>query len=210
MIRIILSGEGNSDFGELDHLTKEFTPGPIALLTENILAWHHKVDVSFKFRTRAELKRYPMTLKGKKKKTGIATGRGHSDLAYKLACVAKENRCDVAILMRDARKSEYDTVYQEIKDGFSAAKFDSGIPAVPVPESEAWIVSCIVPERSHRVEDCSRDMKVILEELLKSRNRPHNKETWCEITAGCRVDSVKSPSFVQYTKDIEDVVKYLS
>lgn len=102
MIEILLSGEGNSDIGEKNFQSGEFILGPIAILTRNILHWYHKHDVHFQFKPRLELKRYPMTLDGKKKKEKKgAIAKGHSVLAYKLACVAKENNCHIAILMRD-------------------------------------------------------------------------------------------------------------
>ncbi len=41
--------------------------------------------------------------------------------------------------MRDSGRREFQAVYRAIKDGFQAAKFDNGIPAVPVPESDAWL-----------------------------------------------------------------------
>jgi hypothetical protein len=208
MIRIILSGEGSSDFGAKDYQTKEFVPGPIAAITEKILTWCSKTEFSFNFIHRNELKRHPITLKGKKK-TGPSTGKGHSNLAYKLAYLAKDGGYDMAILMRDARKTEFEAVCQEIRDGYAAAKFDSGIPAVPVTESEAWIIACIIPERSHRIEDCSCDMKVKLRQLLEEQNKHHDRDTWNEIAEGCPVDSIKSRSFVQYREDIKEAVEYL-
>lgn len=211
MIKIIISGEGNSDIGEIDHETGQFVLGPITILTGKILHWHHKYDFDFQFRTRLELKRYPMTLKGKKKREKmVATGKGHSDLAYKLACIAKENSCHLAILMRDADRRDFDIVYQEIKSGFLAAKFDYGIPAVPVPNSEAWLICCIIPERSQHIESESNDLKKLLEQILLSQHQTHDKETLYEIANLCDIESIQSHSFQQYKIDIRDAVQYLS
>ncbi len=209
MIKIILSGEGSSDIGEIDYQTGEFMPGPIAVLTRNVLRFHHKDDVRFHFKARKELKQYPITLKGKPQKSKGTAGKGHSILAWKLACVAKDEECDIAILMRDADNREFAPVYEEIRSGFLAAAFDRGIPAVPVPKSEAWIICCMVPERSHRIEDSTREMKELLEEMLRFQHKPRNRETCCEITTDCRVESVLSRSFVQYRNDIERAVRHL-
>lgn len=210
MIEIILSGEGNSDIGEQNYQNGEFILGPIAILTRNILHWYHKHDVNFQFKTRLELKRYPITLKGKKKreKEG-ATGKGHSDLAYKLACVAKENNCHIAVLMRDADNRDFQAVYQEIESGFLAAKFEHGIPAVPVPKSEAWIICCIEQEKSQNIENYpSNDIKALLEQMLLSQQKDHNKETWREIVIHCNVEYIKSNSFQRYMTDIGKAVQY--
>jgi len=211
MIKIIISGEGNSDVGKTDHDRGEFIPGPITVLTRNILSRCDKDDVHFHLRTRSELKRYPITLKGKKREDkGTASGKGHSDLAYKLAYIAKENKCHIAILMRDADNRDFDMVYNEIQSGFSAAKFEHGIPAVPVPASEAWIICCISPEKCLHIENCSDDMKALLEQLLLSQHKSNDEETWSEIATDCNIEKVRSDSFRRYMRDIENAVQYLS
>ncbi|KPA18044.1 hypothetical protein MHK_001729 [Candidatus Magnetomorum sp. HK-1] len=104
-----------------------------------------------------------MTLKGRKKRDKIkSTGKGHSNLAYKLACIARESNYQVAILMRDAGKDDFQSIYQEIMEGFEAALYQNGVAAVPVPESEAWIISCLDPKESIKIEDCKTDMKKLL------------------------------------------------
>lgn len=210
MIEIIISGEGNSDVGERDSQTGAFVPGPITLLTRKLLHFCHKYEVNFHFRPRSELKRHPMTLKGKKRKyRGKAAGKGHSDLAYKLGCIAREKKCQVAVLMRDAGKDEFLSVYDEIRSGFRSAKFQNGVPAVPVPESEAWLICCLDPRESRRIEDGREDMKVLLEKKLSAKHRPHNKETWNEIAVRCAVEDIQAPSFQRFRADLEEVVRYL-
>jgi len=210
MIEMILSEKGNSDVGERDNRTGAFIPGPITLLTQKLLHFCHKYEVNFHFKPRSELKRYPMTLKGKKRKSkGKATGKGHSDLAYKLGCVAKEENCQVAVLMRDASKHKFQSVYNEIKSGFRSAKFENGIPAVPVPESEAWLICCLDPKESRQIEDSTEDMKILLEKKLSEKHQPHNKETWNEIAAQCAAEDIQAPSFQRYRADMEKVIEYL-
>jgi len=210
MIEIILSGEGNSDIGEHDTKTKSFIPGPITLLTINILNYFHKYDIKCHFINRMQLKRYPMTLKGRKKKEKVqATGKGHSNLAYKLACIAKIKKYQIAILMRDASKQEYQTVYNEIMGGFHTAMYQNGVAAIPVPESEAWIVSCLSPEESKRIEELKIDMKKLLDQKLSDKNIENNKETWREIASSCIINKVESPSFNRYRNDLEKVAEYI-
>ncbi len=113
MIEIILSGEGNSDIGERDYRSGEFVPGPISLLTMKPPRFFHKHEVNFQFRSRSELKRHPITLKGKKKKfKNRASGKGHSNLAYKLGYIAKEKKCHIAVLMRDSGRREFQLSFE--------------------------------------------------------------------------------------------------
>ncbi len=155
------------------------------------------------------MKRHLMTLKGKPKREKESAGKGHSLLAFKLAWVAKENNCDVAVLMRDADNRKFTEVYEEIKSGFLAAGFDRGIPAVPVPKSEAWIICCMEPGESDRIELGSEDMKALLEQRLRLQGKSNNMQTWCKIASSCDVCSARSPSFVRYKKDIEGAVRHL-
>ena len=151
-----------------------------------------------------------MTLKGRKKKEKIkATGKGHSNLAYKLACIARERKYQIAILMRDASKQEYQTVYQEVMGGFHTAIYNNGVAAIPVPESEAWIVSCLDPEESKGIEDLKIDMKKLLEQKLSEKNKDHIKENWCEIATNCIIKKVEAPSFKRYCNDLKKVAEYL-
>ena len=210
MIEVIISGEGNSDVGENDYLTNQFIPGPITILTDKIIHFFYNDDVCFHFKPRSELKRYPMTLKGKKKKfKKTASGKGHSDLAYKLGCLAKEKNVHIAVLMRDASKAQFRSVYDEIKSGFIAATFENGVAAVPVPESEAWILCCLNPKESARIENCKTDMKELLEDKLTQRHLPHTKEIWCDIADDCMIEQIESSSFKQYKNDLEERIKYL-
>ncbi len=210
MIDIILSGEGNSDIGERDYGSGEFVPGPISYLTMNLLRFFHKHDVNLHFKSRSELKRHPITLKGKKKKfKNMTTGKGHANLAFKLGYIAKKKRSHIAVLMRDSGRHEFKSVYIAIKDGFQAAKFEHGVPAVPVPESEAWLICCLEPEKSRYIEKCKEDLKIVLEKKLFERHREHNKDTWREIASDCTIERLLAPSFQQYRKDMERALKYL-
>lgn len=208
MIKIAISGEGNSDVGEHNYDTEEFVPGPITCLTQTILHYNYKHDVAFKFWTRGELKKYPITLKGKKKHVG--SGKGHSNLAYKLAFLAKETRCDVAILMRDADKLSFQSVYDEIVAGFLEAKFSNGVPAVPVPKSEAWLICCLSHINCDQIEQSKDDLKEMLEAMLEEEGLSNDKDTWRQIGETCDITQVLTPSLEKFKSDVESVTKYLN
>ena len=209
MIEIVISGEGNSDVGHRDMRSSQFVWGPITHLTHNILYFFHKYDVQFHFRPRYELKRYPITLKGKKKKEKLSAGKGHSNLAYKLACIAQEKDAHLAILMRDADNRTFKEVYEEIEGGFEAAKFERGVPAVPVPKSEAWLICCLDPHRSLKIEYEEKEMKELLEEVLLEKGLEHDNDTWCATAIECDVEKIQAPSFRQYIDDLKQATEYL-
>ncbi len=123
--------------------------------------------------------------------------------------IAKENKCHIAVLMRDSDRQEFQSVYRAIKDGFQAARFEHGVPAVPVPESEAWLICCLDPEESRHIEKTKEDLKIVLEEKLLERHREHRKDTWREIAANCVIERLRAPSFQQYKKDMEQALKYV-
>ncbi len=209
MIEIIISGEGTSDVGYCDNKSSRFVFGPVTYLTQNILHSLHKFELNFHFKSRDELKRYPITLKGKKKKEKLsATAKGHSNLAYKLAYLAKDKGYSVAILMRDADNRKFEDVYEEIKEGFQAARFENGVPAVPVPKSEAWLICCLEPDKSLNIEICKEEMKILLKKMLSEKGMEDHNNTWCEIAGNCDTDKIKSRSFCRYIKDLKQVSLY--
>jgi len=209
MIKIYISGEGNSDIGHKDYESGQFIFGPITILTQNILYFLHKHDIRFRFVTRKELKRYPMTLKGKKKKEKLSSGKGHSNLAYKLGIRSQEEGCHLAILMRDSDNRKFEDVYAEISSGFQTANFKGGIPAVPCPKSEAWLICCLFPEKSHQIERIKEEMKELLERIIIERGVEPTLEIWNDIAMKCQIEKIQAHSFCQYVQDLKKATQYL-
>ncbi len=206
---ILFCQENVSDIGYIDAKDGLFVYGPITELTENILLFHDKSNLNLHFISRKNLKKAPITLKGKKKKEKLAAGKGHSNLAYKLAYKAMNMKCDVAILMRDADNRAFKDVYNEIVSGFQAAGFENGIPAVPVPKSEAWLICCLDTGRSSKIETCKEDMKQLLERLVADKGLKNNIEAWKDIAKYCDLENVDSYSFKQYINDLKRITLYL-
>lgn len=74
--------------------------------------------------------------------------------AYRLGLIAKtlsktQNDDVIAILFRDkdgthkTSRTEWSDKVQSIENGFQLAEYDSGIPMVPRPKSEAWILAAL-------------------------------------------------------------------
>ncbi|MGK0290864.1 MAG: hypothetical protein ACI86H_002327 [bacterium] len=209
MIRVILSGEGNSDLGKIDYFTKKLVLAPIGILTEKILLFHKEQDIEFEFIPSCELKRKIMTLKGKKEKKDI---KGHFTTAYKLGVFAdKENaekkKYDIAVLMRDASKTKFETVYNQILRGFGESPLkERGVPAVPVSESEAWLICCLEPAISRNIENEKENMKKMLERKLLNVGKKDNEKTRCKLAENCQIAEIEAPSFKMYKDDLKIAV----
>lgn len=164
----VVSGEGPSDIGGCNNGQSEcsggdFRPGPMAVVIDRLveqktngayapLAMFGMEFVSEARRTeiaRALPRSYVM---GKKREFG---GGYYFKEAMALASAAKDrskanNDCPVAaVLFRDAdgtRSTEqglFEVKWKSIEDGFRAADFSHGVPMVPKPKSEAWLLCAL-------------------------------------------------------------------
>lgn len=164
---IIVSGEGPADIGSCRNgqgtcSDADFQPGPMTWLA-NKLAGNHLGYAPLEFHgcvrfvseqyladeaaSRRNNKRN-VSLTGKK--LGQETGYFHNN-AWVLGRVAQgmedqENDDSVAVLFRDcdstrsAKNGDWDRKRQSMLSGFTRAKYDHGIPMIPLPKSEAWLL----------------------------------------------------------------------
>jgi hypothetical protein len=72
----------------------------------------------------------------------------------------ERNDAVVAVFFRDsdgtnsAPRTLWSSLLESMKDGFQLAKFQSGVPMVPRPKSEAWML-CGLIKREDSGRDCS-------------------------------------------------------
>lgn len=157
---ILLSGEGATDIG-----TKTPDPGPITLGLSQILkdpAWGLGYSfVEYEYYSIVSEKVLSDTAKAKFKSissTGKKKGK-ETKYFYKnaraLALLAKEKAQSqgvqvMPILFRDADgtvsadRGEWQQKWQSMLDGFTAEGIDWGVPVLPKPKSEAWILCALV------------------------------------------------------------------
>lgn len=186
----LLSGEGPSDIGlrgeaapEEDVWTLE--PGPMAYAIDCIVddLWHYSPIEAFSmlYIDKATLAQRGRALSSVRRPRLPGAERPRDTAYYErnaraLAEVAKEvsasRQTDViAVLFRDAdgtnasSRSEWSDKVTSMRRGFDQAGFDLGIPMIPKPKSEAWLL-CAVKEDPY--QGCAG-----LEQEPGNDNAPH-------------------------------------
>ena len=176
---LVLSGEGPSDLGTC-HPRKtgwEFVPGPMAWMVDKLMAQPARLNYSvlelhanggdcIRFLSESEL----AALRGSKplflpRGEGTAGSQFFRKGAYLLGRLAntiaiERNSPVIAVLFRDADgtrstpRTEWEAKFRSMQSGFEAAEFPSGVPMVPRPKSEAWML-CGLLKRGNAHADCN-------------------------------------------------------
>jgi hypothetical protein len=170
-------------------------------------------------------KRLPMALSAGKKrdyetayffKNARALGRLAKDKSSTAGCPVG------AVLFRDAdgtRSTEmglFEQKWKSIEDGFNAEEFANGVPMVPKPKSEAWILCAIVAQPYHNCSQLELTLtgndrapnpaKVQLEERLDQIDR--EKHDLPDMVRDGTIDPFKivMPSFNRFRQRLENVI----
>lgn len=164
-MKLILSGEGPSDLGACNNAQGQcadgdFNRGPMAvwlarlweaLLNYNLLDTSEAVQYVSETALAQQAKnsgQRMQRLRGKKQ--GSETGLYFSN-AQQLGLIAKQLAADqagpvMAVLFRDADGTRsapgqmWQAKWDSMLNGFTAAAFDFGVPMLPKPKSEAWLL----------------------------------------------------------------------
>ena len=160
----LLSGEGVTDMGVCKAISPicegdDYFAGPMALIVESIVMKMQDYSIlggvcgyvsekSLMKRTKVEKAKRPWRFRGKKRAVETLY---FSENARVLAKIAKEKATElddevVAILFRDsdgtasAGRGLWDDKWQSMIDGFDEEEFARGVPMIPKPKSEAWLI----------------------------------------------------------------------
>ena len=174
---LLLSGEGKSDLGCCDmHLPicegDDFSPGPMAWFVDQLI--EQKFDLSHidnyqcgfipeKQLSKIAKKSLPMGLTGKKrKKETLFFYKNSSALAIE-AHKMNRNKNDLvlAVLFRDSdgtnstHSGDWKNKWDSIEKGFKDQNFYFGVPMLPKPKSEAWLLCATknIYQHCDRLED---------------------------------------------------------
>ncbi|MDR0609869.1 MAG: hypothetical protein LBG58_07150, partial [Planctomycetaceae bacterium] len=174
---VILSGECATDFGTGTHegfcYGNDYRCGPLTYLVDKIIEQHCHYSIITNelvvFVDSAELERIKTTLRPSKKSVRIPgykvkiTARYHFEDARTLAVAAntfiktKTDKNCVAILFRDSNttdKKEWNDKITSMLNGFIAEDFHYGVPMLPKPVSEAWIL-CAIYRNGNMNRNCN-------------------------------------------------------
>lgn len=232
---IVLSGEGPTDLGRCENGTgictsPEFLVGPMVVLIDEL------VDEIYKYRplrdTREVYRFYSKQIlveRAKRKKSGrsialpgkkhdVETGYFYIN-AWMLGEIAlelenDENDKSVSVLFRDtdgtnSSPADISVVKRNsMIAGFERAQYGRGVPMVPVPKSEAWLLcaaqdepyqNCGIFENLPGNDDAPRSAKRLLDEALDGKT---SAKDLCEWLEDCQFDHIsvshQMPSYREF------------
>lgn len=171
-MRLVLSGEGKKDMGQLDPTTEglTFRPGPMAWMVDklmeselgfSLLDAHATGADCVRLITKAELKqkspKKPTLLAGTKSGKGASHFRRNAQVLGILAMEEAEVTSDtvIAVLFRDtdgtrsAPRDLWEAKWESIQKGFKLSHFTLGVAMLPRPKSEAWLL-CGLKETTYQ------------------------------------------------------------
>ena len=233
----VVSGEGPSDMGECANATGEcsyndFTRGPMAVVIERLADTTAGFDFAHESLEFVSEARRCEVAKNDVQRSYIAGKKRGFEEAYffkearALALLAKkkklERQCPVAaVLFRDAdgtRSTErglFETKLKSINDGFEAEDFELGVPMVPKPKSEAWLICALkrdryqncssLEERLSGNDNAPNSAKTELEALLTARRKTPSE--LADMVADGTIDplQISMPSFTTFRNRLEYV-----
>ncbi len=235
----LFSGEGPTDLGlcadnaatcEAD----KYRHGPMAVMVDQLVQRRHGYSLletgHYGFVSRRTLVDRATELKAAKKALRLPGKRRARETRYffnnarALARIAVERQKQlkdgvVAVLFRDADKASagrgvWEDKRRSMLDGFKQEEFPRGVPMIPKPVSEAWLVCAL---RTHPYQGCDT-----LEDRPSSAGSPHSLQRELEQLHGdspsreelvqmvtdriIDVDHLDMPSFTAFRSRLEEVI----
>lgn len=233
----LLSGEGPTDIGSAYGTATicegdDFLVGPMTVIVEQVVK-ATLGDQGFAgkcgYVCKAELASRSKTLKPKQsaslpgKKRSRETGFFHMN-ARSLACLAKQKSQElgedvVAVLFRDADgtasagRGDWAKKRASMLAGFQAEGFEDGVPMIPKPKSEAWLIcawkrtpyqSCEKLEERSGNDDSPRNLKAELATLVDGEV---SRESLAErVRESLDIDKIEMSSFKAFRARLEEVL----
>jgi len=234
----LLSGEGVTDIGASESATTicegdDFYVGPMAIVVAKIVEAQHDysiLDGACGFFSESNVVSRAGELKAARKQLRLPGKKQAKETRYFfnnariLARFAKEKATAledevVAVLFRDsdgtasAGRGDWDEKRESMLDSFGEEGFDKGVPMIPKPKSEAWLIcawktqpyqGCKALEERSGNDKSPNNLKDELEELLDEEVTP---ELLCEkVSQSFDIDRIKMSSFTAFRKRLEEVI----
>lgn len=239
----LFSGEGPTDTGvcrdNADQCHSDsFDYGPMAVMVDHIVErrWEYSLIESLEFGcvSKSRLVAKAVELKQDKRRVRLPGAKRPKELNYfyqnarSLVLCAREceqaRGCEViAVLFRDsdgtasAGRGLWRDKWNSMMAGFEDEGFDRGVPMIPKPKSEAWLICAL---KEHPYTGCEA-----LEERSGNDNSPNSlkdelsglcdgethRETLCEMVRERRVDveRISMPSFSAFRERLEQVLQII-
>ncbi len=235
----LFSGEGVTDLGECADSAvaceaNEYQPGPMTVIVDHMVQSRHHYSLlevgCIGFVTRHTLVDQASGLKAARKAARLPGKKRAKETRYfynnarVLARIVKERegaRKDevVAVLFRDADtatagRGPWAEKRQSMLDGFTEEGFARGVPMIPKPSSEAWLL-CALREQPY--QDCAslenrsgnpHSPHPLKGELENRLGYPPTREELCAMVTNGRIDHrrIDMPSFNAFRERLEAVL----
>ena len=234
---LMLSGEGKDDMGYITPGAKglEYRPGPMAWMVDrliekrldySLLDYQDKGAECVQFVSESELAKRdrpgPMLLRNLKRghDTGLFT-RNAQVLGLLAKDLERTRQNDViAVLFRDADKTQacsadtWEEKRRSMESGFMLAGFRNGVPMIPRPKSEAWLLCalrnppyqhCAALEDAPGNDKSPQALKSQLENVIAHDPTAEEQADWVRT---CRVDPerIDMPSFTAFREALNRVL----
>ncbi len=235
----LFSGEGATDLGLCADGAaacegNDYQHGPMTVIVDQIVQSRHHysplemgccgfvsrgtlVDRASELKAAKRVTRLP----GKKRKTETRYFYNNARILARIAKEREGERKDdvVAVLFRDADtatagRGPWREKRQSMLDGFTAEGFARGVPMIPKPTSEAWLL-CALRENPYQgcaaLENRSgnpHSPHSLKGELGKRLGHPPTREELCELATNGRIDRrrIDMPSFNAFRERLEAVL----
>lgn len=239
---LLLSGEGPGDIGHCappeNDAELQYRPGPMAWFIDQLI--EHQLGYEFshieceqvEFVSKTFLAEEKHTLPKRRKSMGLP-GKGRSretkyyfENARTLAKLAKAKSEQlgepvIAVLFRDADgtasagRGEWQDKFDSMLRGFATENFDHGVPMLPKPKSEAWLLCavkdapyqhCAILENESGNDDSPNSLKAQLAGALNDENSTSqiNDQVLDRQIDVMRIDM---PSFNQFKEELSKCVQ---
>jgi len=234
----LLSGEGVTDIGAGKKDTplcqgEDFVRGPMAVIVDQIVQARHSysiLDGACGFVPEKHLTQRARELKAAKKELRLPGKKRTRETRYffnnarVLSRMAKEKAAEleddvVAVLFRDADgtasagRGMWNDKRQSMLDGFDEEAFSKGVPMIPKPKSEAWLICAL---RKHAYQNChaleersgnDNSPNSLKGELAKILGTPITPVLLCDkVRTTFDIDRITMPSFRAFRQRLEEVI----
>ena len=220
----------------------DYQHGPMAVLVSRIIESHHGYcfleSQACGYVSEAQIENKAARIKCGRQIgfRGVKQG-GETRFFYKTARVlariaieqaAQRNDDVVAVLFRDADgtassdRGEWEAKRQSMINGFDMENFAHGVPMIPNPKSEAWLIcalketpyqGCEALEGRSGNDDSPNSLKKELETILSGKD-PGDRESLRErlnalVADGVDFRKISMPSFVAFREHLERAITLL-
>jgi len=240
-VYFLFSGEGAQDLGMCSGGASacegpQYEHGPMTVIVDHLA--HGELGYSllerqdYGFLSEGHLTRLTRELKPAKRSPRLRGKKRAKETMYfyrnarALALYARDKAAHlsddvVAVLFRDsdgsasAGRGNWRTKRQSMIAGFRDADFDSGVPMIPKPKSEAWLLCAL---KANPYQGCAalerdsgndRSPKSLKRKLKKRLGRSPSREILCEMVndGTVDVDRIDMPSFDAFKTRLKEVFR---